>query len=656
MGRSPDPCVLIVGLLLALGCGPSTRVERVVLVTLDTLRADRVGCYGAQRAHTPTIDGLASRGVRFATAISPAPITLPSHATLLTGLDPPRHGVRHNGIFRLPDEIPTLAERFHDAGFATGAVVGAVVLDRQHGLNRGFGHYDDRMSSRLASHAGGYAERTADQVVNAALSWLEAAPESFFLWVHLYDPHANYDPPPGFQAAFPADPYAGEIAFADAELGRLLGAVEQRFPEGGTLLVVTSDHGESLGEHGELSHSLTIYDATQRVPLVMAGPGLPRSRVVEDPVGLADVAPTVLALAGLPPLAEASGIDLRELLEGGEASDRLQYLETLVPQLDFGWSALLGVRSPDFKYVRAPRPELYDLASDPGETRNLSSRRPDLVAELDAILEEHLARTREHAPLVTPEPAQRERLEALGYVVPRSVPASPTATQGLDPKDGLPVVARMMRAMTLMARHRFEEALAEMEPLPQGGWFLEERRSLAALGAGRLEDALRYARAAVALGGASHAPPYTTLGAVLERQGRLDAARLAFEAALARDTASGDPLVGLGRIAEQRGDLEHARAFYEQAASRRGSSGESRWRLAALLIESGDTERAEALLAELPSELVGSPDASVRLATAEKHAAMPERAHRRLSEAREAWPHSPALAEAWKARGGDASP
>jgi arylsulfatase A-like enzyme len=472
MGRSPDPCVLIVGLLLALGCGPSTRVERVVLVTLDTLRADRVGCYGAQRAHTPTIDGLASRGVRFATAISPAPITLPSHATLLTGLDPPRHGVRHNGIFRLPDEIPTLAERFHDAGFATAAVVGAV----------------------------GYAERTADQVVNAALSWLEAAPESFFLWVHLYDPHANYDPPPGFQAAFPADPYAGEIAFADAELGRLLGAVEQRFPEGGTLLVVTSDHGESLGEHGELSHSLTIYDATQRVPLVMAGPGLPRSRVVEDPVGLADVAPTVLALAGLPPLAEASGIDLRELLEGGEASDRLQYLETLVPQLDFGWSALLGVRSPDFKYVRAPRPELYDLASDPGETRNLSSRRPDLVAELDAILEEHLARTREHAPLVTPEPAQRERLEALGYVVPRSVPASPTATQGLDPKDGLPVVARMMRGMTLMARHRFEEALAELEPLPQGGWFLEERRSLAALGAGRLEDALRYARAAVALG------------------------------------------------------------------------------------------------------------------------------------------------------------
>jgi tetratricopeptide (TPR) repeat protein len=380
----------------------------------------------------------------------------------------------------------------------------------------------------------------------------------------------------------------------------------------------------------------------------MAGPGLPSGLVLEEPVGLVDVAPTLLSLADLPPLSETSGIDLRQIIDGEQAPHRVQYVETLVPQLDFGWSPLLGVRSPGFKYVRAPRPELYDLALDPGETHDLAAERPDLVAELDALVQERLARAREGVPLA-PASDHRELLETLGYVVPENATASISlgSTQGLDPKDGLLVVAGMIRGMTLMSQHRFDQALAELASLQDGGWFLEVERSLAALGAGRLEDAERYARAAIALAEGHHEPPYAALGRALERQGRLDEAVMAFEAARARSAVATDALLGLGRVAERRGELELASDFFEEAATGRGSSGEARWRLAALLIESGDTEAGDALLAELSSWLVGSPDASIRLATAEMHAGMPERAHRRLSEAREAWPHSQEVEQAW---------
>jgi hypothetical protein len=382
----------------------------------------------------------------------------------------------------------------------------------------------------------------------------------------------------------------------------------------------------------------------------MAGPGLPSGSVVEAPVGLVDVAPTLLALTGLPALPETSGIDLRPAIEGRGPSERVHYVETLVPQLDFGWSPLLGVRSPSFKYIRAPRPELYDLSHDARETRDLSGERPDLVAELDALLAERLAHAREGAPLVIADADHREHLEALGYVVPEaaSVASSLESAQGLDPKDGLPVVVGMIRAMTLMTEHRFAEALAAMEGLGDGGWFLEVQRSYAALGAHRLEDAERYARAAVELGQGQRSPPYLALGSALERRGDLDAAATAFEKALSDSAVAPDALVGLGRVAERKGDLERASAFYEQAIASRGSSREAQWRLAALHIEAGDGSRGEALLAELPARTVETPAASVRLAEAEAHAGMPDRARERLSRSREAWPHSREVEEAWK--------
>ena len=238
-------------------------VDRVILVTLDTVRADYIGSYGATQAHTPNFDTVAAEGVRFDVAISPTPLTLPSHASLMTALDPPAHGVRHNGIHRLSGEIPTLAGRLRAAGFATAAFVGALVLDARFGLDRGFDVYDDTMSGRLSGRVG-YAERTADAVADAALAWLDRAPERFFLWLHFYDAHAGYDPPPGFASAFASRPYQGEIAFVDSQFGRVLAGIRSRWPDGGTLLVnFRVQAGDIWFDHADFGESCRLVQQSE---------------------------------------------------------------------------------------------------------------------------------------------------------------------------------------------------------------------------------------------------------------------------------------------------------------------------------------------------------------------------------------------------------
>jgi len=621
-------------------------VDRVVLVTIDTLRADHLGCYGGRWTETPVIDALAERGVRFETTISPAPLTLPAHASLMTGLDPPRHGVRNNSTFRLDDGFPTLAERMRERGFATAAFIGAVVLDRQYGLERGFDHYDDRMAPRRAAGEFGFAERSADRVVDSAIAWLETAPERFFLWVHLYDPHAGYKPPDRYLARSPSHPYAGEIAFADAELGRLVERVRSRWAERRTLFAVTSDHGESLGEHGEMTHSLTIYDATQRVPLILSGPGFTGGKREQRPVRLVDVAPTILALARAEPILDADGRDLlaapRE--PGGEPS--LAYVETLVPQLDLGWSPLLGVRSARFKYIRAPRPELYDLAADPGETRNLFHARPDVVSKLEPFLEERLANAQPVEPRLRPDAARRAQLAELGYLSGDA--ATPTAelgrVGGVDPKDGLGQVMKLQAAIGLMSGDRPEEALAMLESIEGEGYVFDLHRSEAARRAGRPEAAERFARASLA-----QAPwvsgVHIALAEALEDQGRFEEAVRSFEEAARLDPASAAPVVGLGRIAEARGDLSGALRLYQSAADSRSASAEALWRRAALRIEAG--EPADELLSRLSAEASNRPRAASRLARAEAKAGRYPRALARLAGALKAHPKS---TELWSAQ------
>jgi arylsulfatase A-like enzyme len=545
-------------------------VDRVILVTLDTVRADYIGSYGATQAHTPNFDTVAAEGVRFDVAISPTPLTLPSHASLMTALDPPAHGVRHNGIHRLSGEIPTLAERLRADGFATAAFVGALVLDARFGLDRGFDAYDDTMSGRLSGHVG-YAERTADAVADAALAWLDRAPERFFLWLHFYDAHAGYDPPPGFASAFASRPYQGEIAFVDSQFGRVLADIRRRWPDGGTLLVVTADHGESLGEHGEASHSYSVYDATQRVPLLMSGPGLPRAHVVAEAVRLVDVAPTVIGLAGAEPLPEVEGLDLLPLIMGDEGDERVAYVETQATRLDYGWSPLLGVRTSRFKYIRAPRPELYDLDVDPGELHDVAGTSPEEVARLDRLLANRLVTgsvSREDNRLsVGLSDSDRERLRSLGYVVPRSdasTDSDPHATVGPDPKDAIGLLRVLGEAQRDVDAGRLTAALARLEHSGNEGTAVRAMRASIAVATGDFASAERDARAVLAT--QSDRPDVLLiLGRAHAGQGRLEEARAAIEASLLLDPVSESAWGFLGRVLEALGRSDAAREAFARA-------------------------------------------------------------------------------------------
>ncbi len=617
---------------------------RLVLVTIDTLRADRVGAYGAETGATPTLDALAARGVRFETAIAPAPITLPSHATLLTALDPPDHGVRGNGRFRLRDEVPTLAERMQAAGFATAAFVSAFVLDRRFGLERGFDHYDDRVGVQNPEE--GVAARAADQTVDAALAWLAQAPARFFLWLHLYDPHDPYEPPEPYRTQQLGRPYDGEIAFADAEVGRLLAAIDARFGADETAVIVTSDHGESLGEHGEPTHSFTIYEATQRVPLIMAGPGLPSGALVARGLArLADVAPTLLELAGVGGLSSATGRSLLPLVRGEpEAEPRVAWVETLATQLDFGWSPLLGVRTAEHKYVRAPRPELYELASDPSELRNVAIEQPETARRLDALVEARGAATNAF-PNLAVDGEVTKRLRALGYVAADSPPTSRRPlgeVGGPDPKDELGLLSTMNAAFELVVTGREAEALERLAPLGQESLEIELMRGEAALRAGDLERAQADAQRARRID-PGNSRCLVLLGRVAEAEGRLAEAEAAFRGALELEPDTAEAWIGLGRVAEARGEREDARASYERSSRLARIDPEGLWRLAALEIESGRPEQARAALSELPQRLARVPQAAARLALAERNAGRLDLAKHRLRGSLRAYPNATEL-------------
>jgi arylsulfatase A-like enzyme/Flp pilus assembly protein TadD len=564
------------------------------------------------------LDTIAAEGVRFDVAISPTPLTLPSHASLMTALDPPEHGVRHNAIHRLGSGIPTLAEHLRGAGYATAAFVGAVVLDARFGLDRGFDVYDDGMAGRLSAKVG-FAERPADQVVDAALAWLDGAPEQFFLWVHFYDPHAAYKPPPGFASAFASRPYAGEIAFADAQLGRLLGEVRARWPDGSTLLVVTSDHGESLGEHGESTHSYAIYDATQRIPLVMSGPGLPRGRAITSPVRLIDVAPTVLAFAAAEPLPDVAGRDLRPLIDGSEAVERVAYMETLATRIDHGWSPLLGLRTPRFKYIRAPRPELYDIRVDPAEQRDVAASQPEVTARLDRLLSERLAASggarADERLAVGLDDADRARLRSLGYVVPAAggVPlAVSEEVGGLDPKDEIGVLRVLDETQRDVEAGRLAQALERLAGIRKAGTAVPAMRASIAVATGDFALAEADARSVLA-SQPDRSDILIILGRALAGQERLEEARAAFEAAVLLEPGSAPALTYLGRVCEALARPDAAERAYSRARRANPGAAEARWRLAVLLLERGAVAEADAALAEVP-EL--GPAASERVARA----------------------------------------
>jgi arylsulfatase A-like enzyme/cytochrome c-type biogenesis protein CcmH/NrfG len=410
---------------------PSAGAARnLLLITIDTLRADRIGAYGDRSARTPAIDALAARGARFTNAFAPTPITLPSHASILTGRYPAGHGARHNGI-RIDLAVPTLTETLAASGLTTAAFVSAFPLDRRFGLIKGFKTYGDRMprgaDGRLAN------ERPGHLAVDEAITWLQRhGGDRFFLWVHLFEPHAPYGDPRSGRS--PQERYADDVSEADRQVGRLLEAIGGRTND--TLVVLTADHGEAFGEHGEIAHSIFVYDTTLRVPLIVAGPGIP-VRAVDTPVSLIDIAPTAVSRLGAARF-DADGIDLGPLLTGGATSARPLYAESFAPFLDFGWSPLRAVRADGWKFIAAPKPELYHVAADPAESRNLvdsqGARAAALREQTDRFSPDRLELTK------TTDRETAARLQALGYVS-----GSSASTGRPDPKDRRELAARIAR-------------------------------------------------------------------------------------------------------------------------------------------------------------------------------------------------------------------
>jgi len=422
------------------GKPPAAQRINLLLVTIDTLRADRLGCYGYSKIETPNLDRIARQGVLFENAVAPAPLTAPSHACMMTGLYPTAHKVRNTGGFVLSPSEPTLAKLLQDQGWDTAAFVGSSVLKRRFGFNQGFPVYDDEMPTPAKGSAQAEPERRANEVLDRAVKWLDAqSGKPFFLWVHVYDPHIPYDPPAPFREKYTDRPYDGEIAYTDQELGRLFASVARKSRPENTVIAVLSDHGESFSEHGEYTHGVFLYDTTLRIPFLLAGGPIPAGVRVKQQARTIDLLPTLLELAGVKAPAGIQGVSLTPAFRGSDVDTVFSYSETLFPKLNMGWAELRSMRTTRWKYIRAPKPELYDLVQDPGETTNVIASHPEQVQGLEARLKAVSATTERVAPAAM-DPRTMQQLRSLGYVGGSSTQATELTGEGIDPKDRLEVL------------------------------------------------------------------------------------------------------------------------------------------------------------------------------------------------------------------------
>ena len=582
----------------------------ILLLTLDTTRADHLGCYGDAGARTPNLDRLAREGVRFSRVTCPAPLTLPSHCSIMSGLYPLAHGVRNNG-HDLPSGVRTLAEILKGHGYATAAFVSAFSVDSRFGIGRGFDVYDDTFQARSPLKSTN-AERRAEETFGRFSRWLDGNwRKRFFAWVHYYDPHLPYDPPSPYKEEFAARPYDGEIAYMD----HYVGAVVDRLSEKGilekTLIVVAGDHGEGLGDKVETGHGIFLYEETLRVPLVFSNAGIfRRPRTVEGLVRLIDVAPTVLEIAGLG--GEGAGMQGRSLLpwlRGKTDEDLDAVVESFYPRENFGWSELVGLVSGRWKFIQAPRPELYDLAADPGETADLFASAPAEAREMARKLEENLLRLASGAasPGGTAglRASDRERLRSLGYV--NFAPAKPGAAAP-DPKDKIELLklvqgaqAYEMNGQWPEAERVYAEIVAEIPDSPESYVNLaivQARQSRFDLA---IETLVR---------GVARMPDSESLlvrlGHTYLVAGKAREALETMDKVLALNPGNVDALtVGAG-ILDATGRKDEARAYYERALAVEPESQFLRMRYAGNLASTGRFREAiavyEKLIADDPEE------------------------------------------------------
>lgn len=599
------------------GCGSTDPRWNVLVFTLDTTRADHLGCYGKESAKTPHLDRLAAEGFRFAHAVSSAPVTLPSHSTIFTGTYPMAHGVRDNGIFRLPQEATTLAEILRRHGWATGAAVGSVPLIGDTGIGQGFDFFDDHVTISTEDQWGVAAEdrrslyfheRSAARVNDALLPWLrEPRERPFVAWFHYWDPHHPHVPPPPYSQLYAHDLYQGEIAYADQNLGAVLDDLERRGLLDRTLVVVVGDHGEGRGDHGEDTHSIQAYDSTLHVPLILRVPGRAGGRVIEQRVGTVDVLPTILDLLGLDAEPAVQGRSLVPLLDGHPPRQPPYYAEALTPRLAFGWGELRVLYDEPYKYIFGPRPELYRLDVDPRETRDLIAAEPEVAQRMEgrlATLVRRHARATAAGAVHDASEETRAQLAALGYISGNAVdPGSiveELRSDGVPPQDrvgdnSLSSAAKqyLVRGDHLLALQAGRQ-LVERDPASA---YYRGLLAMAHIGLGQAEEAARVVEAAPSL----RVPDATTFIEVARRlfaAGERDRG-LALAERLVAEKESPQGLYLLGEMHAELGDRERYRESLERAIEIGPDHGASRLSLAILLAGDGAFDEAEGHLRHL---------------------------------------------------------
>lgn len=596
------------------GPGAAQRLN-LVLITLDTTRADRIGAYGSKDVETPILDGIAREGVLFEQAVSVAPLTLPAHSSIMTGKFPPEHGVRDNGGFFLDASQVTLAEVLKARGYRTGGFIAAYVLDSKWGINKGFDTYfDDFDLSQTKGLSLGAIQRPADEVIDKALPWIQQSKESpFFVWIHLYDPHTPYRAPEPFLSRYEAHPYNGEIAFMDSQLSRVVAQLTSMGVYDRTVVAVMGDHGESLGDHGEAAHGFFIYNSVTHVPFMIRAPFNPmHGRRVADPVRSVDVMPTVLDLLGVATPKDVTGRSLVPLMTGAAVDLGLDaYSEAMYPLHHYGWSDIRALRAGRYKVIDAPRPELYDVEQDPRERANLYGQRRSvgdgMIAQLRK-LEQGFQKTEAKLPAGDVDPEARARLAALGYVGSFVASASDPRTERADPKDKIGLFNKLGIVMdlskegdeTFLSEATFKQVIGILtevvreDPAVIDAWFMMGTQYLRHH---RPKEAIEYFKKTLDL-----KPDYDlaviNLAQAYRQLGDDDAALAGFERYLQLDPKNAFVQYQMGEIWLDRGDSARAEQLFRLALQLDPRVAAAKNAMGVIALGRGDLEGAERTIRE----------------------------------------------------------
>src|SRR6266581_1364354 len=587
----------------------------VVIITIDTLRADHLGCYGYGQIRTPNIDALASESARFEHSYTPVPVTLPAHTVIFTGTYPAFSGIHDFSGNKLNPKQATLASVLQRQGYTTGAVIGSAVLDSRFGLNQGFDFYYDHFDfNRLQESNLDAMERPGNVVTDVALDWLgKNSQANFFLWMHLYDPHYPYRPPAPYSEQYKDRPYDGEIAFADAQFGRLISFLKAKGLYDNTLIVLTGDHGESLGEHGEKTHGFFLYNATLHVPVIIHLPGAAAAKTVSALVSLTDLMPTVLQELKIEVPAQVQGRSLLPLLAAKKEDSISVYAETFLPRLHFNWSELRSVETEKYQFIEAPKPELYDLAADPGETRNLYADKKAVAGELQARLKalvRQYSADQELAEKTGLDPALMERLKSLGYAG-FSGGTNPTTadSSGPDPKDRIQVYELISDAIAESQHGEYQSSTEKLTATLKTEPNSVPVHYLLGLNYYRLQE---YPKAIAELQRVLElSPDYGLaafqLGLAYARNGDFDQAIQMLKRALELDATNFSAAFNLGAAYLKKQMIPEAMAAFRQSATIDPDYAAAHRALGELLLYQGQTEEA---LAELRRAIELDPDDS----------------------------------------------